>query len=385
MARANDTFIVLPSPRENGRYVHPQNDSQLLLSKPQIFADFHNNSYQVTSSEANILKKKGTIVSLTSATSPTGLTFKFYTSEKNWKVDATFVVSIYGEADQMMKIASADTNTAFTSGAFVGYDKKGLPGEIIEEMAQEVEKASEATGTVEHQNLTFKRATLNESRNDATETSKSFKEDHHRAAFPTKSVSKETHEEKQHLKTKGEFDISRSVHLFNMNEEIKRANRRGQRRDTDTSVSPIDCNLKRNLTLSKMQDESCISKSGPAENEESFNSHAVNIEEGKHIGIALPFLESYGILTVGFDGGQFGAGLLLVLFVILLISFCIPVLSAPFVHENQKAVSGFEDVTLLKRVELQLRIEAELQGGVSDLQLEILRCFIFVFVCCCIQ
>ena len=81
------------------------------MSKPQIFADFHNNSYQVTSSEANILKKKGTIVSLTSATSPTGLTFKFYTSEKNWKVDATFVVSIYGEADQMMKIASADTNT----------------------------------------------------------------------------------------------------------------------------------------------------------------------------------------------------------------------------------------------------------------------------------
>ena len=140
MARANDTFIVLPSPRENGRYVHSQNDSQLLLSKPQIFADFHNNSYQVTSSEANILKKKGNIVSLTSATSPTGLTFKFYTSEKNWKVDATFVVSIYGEADQMMKIASADTNTAFTSGAFVGYDKKGLPGEIIKEMAQEVEK-----------------------------------------------------------------------------------------------------------------------------------------------------------------------------------------------------------------------------------------------------
>ena len=171
--------------------------------------------------------------------------------------------------------------------------------------------------------------------------------------FPTRPVSKETREEKEHLKTEGEFDISRSAYLFNMNEEMKRANRRGQRRDTDSSVSPIDCNRERNLTLSKMQvgscisksrsaeneesfnrnlilskmqDESCISKSGPAENEESFNSHAVNIEEGKHIGIALPFLESYGILTVGFDGGQFGAGLLLVLFVILLISFCIPVL-----------------------------------------------------------
>ena len=58
-------------------------------------------------------------------------------------------------------------------------------------------------------------------------------------------------------------------------------------------------------------------------------------------------------------------------------------LSAPFVPENQKAVSGFEDGPG-RRVELQLRIEAELKGGVSDLQLEILRC-LFSFCMLCVQ
>ena len=69
-------------------------------------------SNQITGSEANILKNKGTIVSTTSSESPMGLSYKFYTEQKKWKVDETFTMQDL--------TAEEDDNLQRRSGALTG-------------------------------------------------------------------------------------------------------------------------------------------------------------------------------------------------------------------------------------------------------------------------
>ena len=98
-------------------------------------------SWTITGSEANIEKSKGTIVSTAAAEEPIGNKFRFFSSEKKWVVDDSFVVVDVSE-EEAASLSSNTVEVPVEADASVGTDVDSFVASSDAESKEEVADVS---------------------------------------------------------------------------------------------------------------------------------------------------------------------------------------------------------------------------------------------------